>query len=193
MTQLPKEVLESQKVALESLMTFQTSVFSGFEKLVDLNLKVMKASIEESSQKAQDAMGVKDVQEVVAMSSSMVQPSAEKAMAYSRHVYDIVTGVQAELSKLAEGKLAETQKTVHEAVEQLTRNAPQGSESAVAMLKSSMAQAGAAYDSMTKAAKQAAEVAEKNVTAAANATFKAATDAAEAAGKNVRGTRTKAA
>ncbi len=193
MTQLPKEVLESQKVALESLMTFQTSVFSGFEKLVDLNLKVMKASIEESSQKAQDVMGVKDVQEAVAMSSSMVQPSAEKAMAYSRHVYDIVTGVQAELSKLAEGKLAETQKTVHEAVEQLTRNAPQGSESAVAMLKSSMAQAGAAYDSMTKAAKQAAEVAEKNVTAAANATFKAATDAAEAAGKNVRGTRTKAA
>lgn len=193
MTQLPKEVLESQKVALESLMTFQTSVFSGFEKLVDLNLKVMKASIEESSQKAQDVMGVKDVQEVVAMSSSMVQPSAEKAMAYSRHVYDIVTGVQAELSKLAEGKLAETQKTVHEAVEQLTRNAPQGSESAVAMLKSSMAQASAAYDSMTKAAKQAAEVAEKNVTAAASATFKAATDAAEAAGKNVRATRAKAA
>lgn len=193
MTQLPKEVLESQKVALESLMTFQTSVFSGFEKLVDLNLKVMKASIEESSQKAQDAMGVKDVQDVVAMSSSLVQPSAEKAMAYSRHVYDIVTSVQAELSKLAEGKLAETQKTVHEAVEQLTRNAPQGSESAVAMLKSSMAQAGAAYDSMTKAAKQAAEVAEKNVTAAANATFKAATDAAEAAGKNVRATRSKAA
>lgn len=193
MTQLPKEVLESQKVALESLMTFQTSVFSGFEKLVDLNLKVMKASIEESSQKAHDAMGIKDAQEVVAMTSSMVQPSAEKAMAYSRHVYDIVTSVQAELSKLAEGKLAETQKTVHEAVEQLTRNAPQGSESAVAMLKSSMAQAGAAYDSMTKAAKQAAEVAEKNVTAAANATFKAATDAAEAAGKTARGTRSKAA
>jgi phasin family protein len=193
MTQLPKEVLESQKVALESLMTFQTSVFSGFEKLVDLNLKVMKASIEESSQKAHDAVGVKDVQEVVAMSSSMVQPSAEKAMAYSRHVYDIVTSVQAELSKLAEGKLAETQKTMHETVEQLTRNAPQGSESAVAMLKSSMAQATAAYDSMTKAAKQAAEVAEKNVTAAASATFKAATDAAEAAGKTARGTRSKAA
>ena len=193
MTQLPKEVLESQKVALESLMTFQTSVFAGFEKLVDLNLKVMKASIEESSQKAHDAMGIKDAQEVVALSSSMVQPSAEKAMAYSRHVYDIVTGVQADLSKLAEGKLAESQKSMHEAVEQFTRNAPQGSESAVAMLKSSMAQAGAAYDSMTKAAKQAAEVAEKNVTAAANATFKAATDAADAAGKTVRGARGKAA
>jgi hypothetical protein len=58
---------------------------------------------------------------------------------------------------------------------------------------------------MTKAAKQAAEVAEKNVTAATNATFKAATDAADAAGfkaatdaadaagKTARGARSKAA
>lgn len=194
MTTLPKEVLDNQKATLDTLMAVQNSVFSGFEKLVDLNLKVMKASLEESTQKAQDAMGIKDAQEVVALSSSMVQPSAEKAMAYSKHVYDIVSGVHAELNKLAEDKLVESQKNLHATVDQFTRNAPQGSESAVALLKSSMAQAGAAYESMTKAAKQAAEVAEKNVTAAANATFKAASDAAEAASKTTRAaTRGKAA
>ena len=46
-----------------------------------------------------------------------------------------------------------------------------------------MATANSAYDSLTKAAKQAAEVAESNLNAAANATFKAATDAADAATK----------
>jgi hypothetical protein len=51
------------------------------------------------------------------------------------------------------------------------------------MLKSSLATATSAYDSLAKAAKQAADVAESNLSAAANATFKAATDAAEAAGK----------
>lgn len=193
MTSLPKEVLDNQKATLDTLMAVQNTVFAGFEKLVDLNLKVMKAGIEESTQKAQDVMGIKDAQEAVAMTSSLVQPSAEKAMAYSKHVYDIVSSVQAELSKLAEGKLAESQKTLHATVDQFTRNAPQGSEGAVALLKSSMAQAGAAYESMTKAAKQAAEVAEKNVTAAANATFKAASDAAEAATKSTRAARSKAA
>jgi hypothetical protein len=52
-----------------------------------------------------------------------------------------------------------------------------------------MAQASSAYDSMTKAAKQAAEVAEKNLAAAANATFKAAGQAAEAAKSATRGRR----
>ena len=55
--------------------------------------------------------------------------------------------------------------------------------SAVALIKSSLATATSAYDSLTKAAKQAAEVAESNLNAAANATFKAASDAADAATK----------
>ena len=52
-----------------------------------------------------------------------------------------------------------------------------------------LAQANSAYESMTKAAKQAAEVAEKNLAAAANATFKAAGQAAEAAKSATRGRR----
>lgn len=190
MNTLPKEMLESQKATLEAMMAIQGTVFSGFEKLVDLNLKVMKASMDEVSQKAQEVMGIKDAQEAVSVSSAMVQPAAEKAVAYSKHVYDIVSGVQAELSKLAEGKMAESQKHLANVVDQFSRNVPNGAEGTVAMLKSTLAQANAAYESMTKAAKQASEVAEKNLQAATNATFKAATDVASSAAKTVnRGRR----
>ena len=193
MNQLPKEMLESQKATLEAMMAFQGTVFGGFEKLVDLNLKVMKATMDEASQKTQEAMGIKDAQEAVAMTSGLIQPSADKAAAYSKHVYDIVSGVQADLAKLAEGKVAEGQKQLHAAVEQMTRNAPTGSEGTISMIKSSLAQATAAYDSMNKAAKQAAEVAEKNLNAATSATFKAASDAASNATKTAgRARRTSA-
>jgi len=177
MNQMPKELLESQKLTLESMMAVQGTVFSGFEKLVDLNLKVMKATMDEASQKTQEAMGVKDAQEAVAMTSGMAQPSTEKAVAYSKHVYDIVSGVQSDLSKLAEGKVAESQKHLAEAVDQFSRNAPTGTEGTISMIKSSLAQATAAYESMNKAAKQAADVAEKNMHAATDATFKAASGA----------------
>ncbi len=179
MSAIPQQVLNSQKAAIDTLVAIQGSVFSGFEKLVDLNLKVMKATIDEVSQKSQQVTSIKDAQEALNMSSALVQPSAEKAMAYSKHVYDIVASVQADLAKLSESHISEGKKNVSDAIEQFTRNAPAGSESAVAMLKSSMAQANSAYDSITQAAKQAAETAEKNLTAAASATFKAATDAAD--------------
>lgn len=183
MNTMPKEMMETQKAALDAMMAVQGSMFNGFEKLVDLNLKVMKATMDEVSQKTHEAMGVKDAQEAVAMSSSLVQPTAEKAVAYGKHVYDIVASVQADLAKLTEGKMAESQKQLAELVEQFSRNAPSGAEGTVAMLKSSLAQANAAYDSMTKAAKQAAEAAEKNLQAASAQAFKAATDAANTATK----------
>ena len=97
-------------------------------------------------------------------------------------MYDIVAGVQGKLVKLTEEQIAEGQQ-LSEAVEHFSKNAPTGSESAVALIKSSLATATSAYDSLTKAAKQAAEVAESNLNAAANATFKAASDAADAATK----------
>ncbi|HEY0297097.1 MAG TPA: TIGR01841 family phasin [Bordetella sp.] len=183
MSAIPQQVLARQKAAVGTLIAAQTAVFEGFEKLVDLNLKVVKATLDEAAQKSHQAAELKDAQDASSFVSAALQPGADKAMAYGKHVYDIFAGVQAELAKLAEAQIAEGREQVNAAVEQITKNAPAGSESAVAMLKSSLATANSAYESLTKAAKQAAEVAETNLNAAANATFKAATDVAEAAGK----------
>src|SRR5690606_16334975 len=136
------------------------------------------------AQKSQQAVEVKDVQEAVAFTSGLIQPSAEKALAYSKHVYDIVSGMQGDLSKLTEDRVAQGQQQVSEAIDQFSKNAPTGSEGAVALLKSSLATANNAYESVSKAARQAAEVAESNISAATNATFKAATDAAEATARS---------
>jgi phasin family protein len=190
MSAIPQQVLNSQKAAIEALVSIQQSVFGGFEKLVDLNLKALKATLDDVSDKSQQVANVKDAQEAVAMTTNLVQPNADKAMAYSKHVYDIMTSVQADLAKLGEAHLAEGKKHMHDAIDQLTQHAPAGSESAVAMLKSGIAQANTAFDSMTKATKQAAEAAEKNLAAATSATFKAAGEAAEVAKSATRGRRT---
>lgn len=180
MSAIPQQVLANQKASLDKFLAVQGTFFGGFEKLVDLNLKVIKATLDDVAEKSQQAIEVKDVQEALAFTSGLVQPNAEKALAYGKHVYDIVSGVQADLSKLTEDQIAQGQQQVSEAIEQFSKNAPTGSESAVALLKSSLATANSAYESVNKAAKQAAAAAESNIAAATNATFKAAADAAEA-------------
>lgn len=175
MSAFPSQILASQKASLEAFLALQQTAFSGFEKLVDLNLRVVKATLDETTQKAQEALALEDPQQAVAfMTTLAAQPGAEKALAYSKHVYDIVSGVQTEVGRLTEAQMAASQKNLSEAIEQLTKNAPAGSESAVAFMKSSLATATAAYDSLSRVAKQAADVTESNITAAANATFDAA-------------------
>jgi phasin family protein len=174
MSAFPPQVLASQKATLEAFLALQNTAFSGFEKLVDLNLRVVKATLDETTQKAQEAMALEDPQQAIAfMTTLAAQPGAEKALAYSKHVYDIVSGVQTQVGRLTEAQMAAGQKNLSEAIELLTKNAPAGSESAVAFMKSSLATATAAYDSLSRVAKQAADVTESNITAATNATFDA--------------------
>ena len=174
MSTLPAQFIASQKASLDAFLAFQNSAFAGFEKLVDLNLRVTKAALDEAAQKAHEVADLKDAQQAFTFASAAMQPSPEKAIAYGKHVYDIMSGVQAQMAKLTETQLAEAQKQLGEAVDAMAKNAPAGSESAVALTKSMLANATSAYDSLAKAAKQAAVVTESNIAAAANATFEAA-------------------
>ena len=104
---------------------------------------------------------------------------AEKAAAYSRQLYDIASGTSAEFTKNVEEQAAEAQKKFMGAVDTAMQNAPAGSESAVAIMKSSISAANNALESVQKAVKQATDMAEANITAA-TAT---ATSAAKSASK----------
>ena len=152
--------------------------FEGVEKLIELNIQASKAAMAESADKAHALLAVKDAQELIAMQAAMVQPLAEKAAAYSRHVYEIASGTAAEFNAAAESQSAEAQKKFMTVVDNAAKNAPAGSETAVAVMKSAVAAANNAVESVQKAVKQATELAESNMnTLAATAVSTAKTTA----------------
>lgn len=176
----PEQLLAAQKASVETLFGLTTKAFEGMEKLVELNLQVAKASLAEAADTTYAAMSVKDAQELLALQAGLLQPAAEKATAYSRHLYDILAGTGAEFTKTAEAQMADSQKKMLALVDTAVKNAPAGTESAVALVKSAVAAANNAYESAHKAAKQAAEVAEANfnaMTATAVTATKSATPA----------------
>jgi Phasin protein len=120
---------------------------------------------------------VKDAQEFMALQAGMIQPLAEKTAAYSRHLYDIASGAGAEFTKNVEAQTTEAQKKILGLVDTAAKNAPAGSESAVAMMKSAVTAANNAFESVQKSVKQATEMAEKNFAAASETAVKATASA----------------
>ena len=167
------QFVAAQKASLETLFGLTHKAFEGVEKLVELNLQVAKTSLAEAAETAQATMSIKDAQELLALQAGLLQPAAEKAAAYSRHLYDIFAGTNAEVAKMAEATMADGQKKVLALVDTAVKNAPAGSESALALVKSAVAAANNAYESAHKAAKQATEVAEANFTAMTTTAVKA--------------------
>ena len=184
-----EQFVAAQKSNLETLFGLTNKAFEGVEKLVELNLQVARTAMGEVAENTKAALSVKDAQELLALQAGLLQPAAEKAAAYSRHLYDIAAATSAEVSKVAEATAAETQTKFLSLVDSAVKNAPAGSENAVALVKSAVAAANNAYESVQKAAKQATEVAEANVhaiTATAVKASQAATKTKRAATQTSR-------
>lgn len=170
-----EQILATNKANLETLFGLTGKAFEGVEKLVELNVATSKALLVETASQTQTVLSVKDPQELLALQTTLFQPLGEKAASYGREVYDIATATGAEFGKSFETQFAEAQKKFLDVVDSTAQNAPAGSETAVALMKSAVTAANNVLETAQKSAKQAAALAESN--------FKAATVSTVEAGK----------
>ena len=175
-----EQLMAAQKANVETLFGLTNKAFESVEKLVELNLQMAKTALGEAGDTARAALSVKDAQELVALQASLLQPTAEKAAAYSRHVYDIAAATNAEVTKAVEAQFGDAQKKFMGLVDSASKNAPAGSENTVALMRSAVAAANNAFESVQKAAKQATDVAEANLQAMTATAVKATQGATKA-------------
>ena len=162
----------AQKTSLQALAGLSEKAFYSFEKLVNLNLAASKAILGESIAHLQALAEANDPQTVLTLQSGLVQPLAEKAASYNRHLYDIASHAGADFSKAFESTSAQSQKSVTAFMENSLKSAPAGSEAAVAVIKSAMNASANAVETAQKAAKQAAKLVESNLSAVTSASQK---------------------
>jgi phasin family protein len=162
----PEQIAATNKAGVETLIGLANAQFAALERLSALNFNVAKSAFEESVSYTKSLFGAKDPQEFAALSATAAQPALEKAMAYTRSVYEIATQTQAEMSKFAEAQTGEFNKNISGYLDKVSKNAPAGSDVAIAAVKSALAAANSAYDSISRVTKQASELAETNFAAA---------------------------
>lgn len=179
----PAEFSELQKGNVNALHALSQTFLGAAEKLADLNLAAAKALLDEAAEATQAFLGVKDVQEMLAVNASLTQPALAKLASYNRNVYGIMSGAGAEMSKLVDSRVAEGKEKVDAMVEYAAKNAPAGADPVISLIKSVVTASNATYDTCAKAAQQAVEAAESNFAAATEATISAGNWAAEGKAK----------
>ncbi|MFZ6673447.1 phasin family protein [Undibacterium sp. Rencai35W] len=163
----PEQFIAATKSSLEaqfaSLTALNKKAFEGLEQLVALNVNAAKASIEEGTAAAKQLVSAKDPKEFFSLTAAQAQPSAEKALAYGRHLASITSATQAEFTKAVEAHIAETNTKVVALIDEVTKNAPAGSEQAVTALKAVVGNINAGYEQLSKTSKQAVQTLEDNL------------------------------
>lgn len=161
------QISVTAKANLEANLALYTSLtnktMESIEKLLNLNLSAVKASMEESSVATRQILAAKDPQEVLSLIAAQTKPNFDKAIAYGGHLASIASSAQAEFTKAAETQIAQVSRKVSDLIEEASRNAPAGSEGMVAVVKTAMGNASSGYEQFTKTAKQAVEALEANL------------------------------
>jgi phasin family protein len=170
MFSVPEQISNATKANFEAqlalITTLTSKVFEGAEKFVELNMTVAKTSFEETNAITKELMAAKNPQEFFNLSSTYAQPTAEKALSYGRHLANITTSTQSEFVRAAESQIAEASSKILALFEEVTKNAPTGSQNVVALVKTAIGNANASYDQLTKTTKQAVETLEANLNTA---------------------------
>ena len=156
----------------------------GFEAVVELNLQAAKTALEEYEDKLKNVFNVSNPAVGFAQQVAAPQEAAGKAVAYSRHLFDIAVSTQAEWSKIAQAQYEQTDKRVKDVFGELTKHAPAGSAPVVAALNSALSAATAAADSVRAAAGQAIEAAQSGFDAVSETAARGGKQTAAAARKD---------
>lgn len=172
MNKITEQFTSTSKAGIDSLQTIASTALTGVANLTLLNLNTTRTALEDGAEHAKALLSIKDLQGFVALQQSLAQPAVEKAIAYSRSVYEIASQSSNGLTQVIEAQAAEVNKNLATAIDKALKNAPAGSEVAVSAVKSAIAAANTAYSNLSNAAKQATEMAEANVAAANAATVK---------------------
>ncbi|WP_168787567.1 phasin family protein [Paraburkholderia aromaticivorans] len=169
----PEPLVAAQKAGLETTFALLNKAFEGIEKLAGLNVQAVKSTLAENQEMVVKALSAREPHELFSQPTSQAQPAVEKAQSYWRHVYEILSGTQADFAALAEAQYKQFQSDAQGFIDGLAKNAPPGSENTVTAWKSFFATASEtanlAYETAAKAARQAVETAESNVHAASSA------------------------
>ncbi len=178
MVNTPEQFMQMHKATVDMMHAAAVTSISGFEKLASLNMQAARASIEESTEAVRTMLEVKDVKSLSDISATSMQPAVDKYASYARHVYEIAHETGSELGRLVERQIADSNRQLYAALDAVAKTAPVGSEGMVTLVKSAMSAANTAFDQVSKATKQAAEMAEANMSAAAKGNSRSAKKAA---------------
>ena len=97
---------------LAAMTELTGTAVNGMEKMINLNLNTIKASLQASANSSQQMMSATTPQEWMSLRSAQAQPAVENAFHYCHHMADIVSGTHAEIARVASVHVADASRKI---------------------------------------------------------------------------------
>jgi phasin family protein len=132
----PEQIASTNKAGIEAILGLAHTQFAAFERLSALYFNATKAAFEEGVGHAKALLNAKNPQQYLNLNADATHPTMEKAIAYSRSVYEVAAQTNGELAKFLEAQAVEFNKNLVGLLDKVSKNAPAGPTSPPSAVKS---------------------------------------------------------
>lgn len=159
---------------LAILTALAQATLENTEKIIDFNMKAVKANWEKSTTSTKQMLSAEDPKASLSMAAAHAQDNIEAAISYSRNMAEMVSASRNELTKKLDAQSAEFRRQISAAVDQMASKAPAGAEASIALVKSAVNTINAGYEQWTSVTRQAVAAMENQFSAVADQVSQAA-------------------
>ncbi|MDR2679112.1 MAG: phasin family protein, partial [Zoogloeaceae bacterium] len=97
MSLTPEQFTVANKAVVDSLLSLSNTALASAERFAALNLNTARSVFEDSVSGTKALLDAKTPQEAFTQQAAQVQPNVEKAVAYTRSVYEIAAQAKDDL------------------------------------------------------------------------------------------------
>ena len=180
-----EQVAETRMANLGLLFEVSHQAVESVGKLAALNAQAVRSTLEDTFDLAQKSLSMKEPQEWLAMQNSAASLMSDRMQRYCGQVFDLVSATQAEFARIGKAQCETYGRHMKSVVEDVTRNAPAGSEATMTALDSAIAAANTLYETLQNSGQQAVEATRSNLEIA-SAAAKSAGRAIDPASQTVK-------
>lgn len=131
--------IETQLAMQQALIQ---ALLESAEKVARLNLAAARASFEESTSMARQALSVRDPQELMGLMRAQSGPTLGKAIAYGNHLIRIVSEMQSDMLRTTESGVADAARKSQSLFEETAKSGASGLDKALSPMKAMFANTG---------------------------------------------------
>lgn len=158
-----EKMFGAHKASTEMLSGIMRTSFEGMQRLAELNMTMAQGAFSSAVTSANKLASSKDVKDMSSLNQQMPKPEA--MMEYWRDVYNIVSGMQKDVTTLMQANYTQLSETMAAAMDQQKSPGMGGGDVFANAIRNMMEQSNKAFENMTAAAGKMADMTGGNIKA----------------------------
>jgi phasin family protein len=162
-TNKSEQLIAANKANAEALLALTRKTMDGIERFANLNFSTFRESLQVGAKGSEALTGAKDPKQLLAVQSSLAEPTLENVRAYYHNLYELMLNMQKDVTNVMEAHYKSLSEEAESAIEETKSQLPAGGDIFATAMKSVLQANSEAFERMNFMAQQIAQITDSNI------------------------------